>query len=295
MMYRAQELLQSSQPEVMEEDDSKATPAVVTPCQNTMLLLATTEEVTTVEDGGDDEVDFAMLEATNISVQQTTITCDDDILNRAQKITLVGTSEILSRNAEDGDANLSNGYLHFEATEESSVTFASSSGISASNSSTVDNLHLELSQNDLHDDDEEPRSKPHVAETPLDVNRPLPTKYHDIPQFLEVQKDLGRTPTFSEYMAYRLDKISLDLECRYPELDKQFQQIISAFGNTLTYEVFQRAALSVQSQAERMYEGMFMVLRFGRQLFQNFPDSASSYTTRWVNEYIVHQGGWVSL
>lgn len=145
------------------------------------------------------------------------------------------------------------------------------------------------------EDEEEPKSKPPpVADTPLDVDGPLPTKFHDIPEFSEVRDFLGRIPTFAEYVAYRWRKISLGMECRYPELDKYFQQIISTLGGDLTYDLFHQAALRVQSQATRMCEGVFMVLRFGRHLFQSFPENASNFTTQWVNEYIIHQGGWVS-
>ena len=129
------------------------------------------------------------------------------------------------------------------------------------------------------------------------MDGPLPSKFHNLPHFAEVQQCLGRTPTFNEYMAYRLDKISMDLEWRYPDLGIQFQKIISTLGGNLTYELFHRAALNVQSLAKQKSEELFMVLRFGRQLFQTFPESAesaSNYTTQWVNEYVVDQGGWVS-
>ena len=207
-----------------------------------------------------------------------------------------------STNTAEGDDGL---FVQCEtsqmATKQSVVTVAP--GNRPSKTSTH-SLRLELSCNandecqDVHcsdEDDEQPKSKPTVAETPLEIDGPLPSKFHGIPQFLEVQEFLGRIPTFPEYMAYRLDKIGMDLECRYPELDEQIQKVISTLGNTLTYEVFHKAASNIQSQAKQVYEGVFMVLRFGRQLFQNFPENASYYTTQWVNGYIVHQGGWVSL
>ena len=133
-----------------------------------------------------------------------------------------------------------------------------------------------------------------VPESLLDIDEPLPSKFYNIPDFAEVQQHLGRIPTHAEYIGYKMHKISMDLEYQYPDLDIQFQEIISTLGDTLTYELFQKAALNIQSQGKRMYEGLFMVLRFGRQLFQDFPESASKFTNQWVNEYIVHQGGWVS-
>ena len=259
-----------------------------------ITLLAATELITT-EHTDDDEVDCDMM--------SDIIKQNDDVVNRAHDILLTSscTSEVTtSRNTAEGDDDL---FVQCEVTQ-SVVTVAPSNR--PSNIST-DSLHLELSSNandecrDVHcsdkddEDDEQPRSKPVVPETPLEIDGPLPTKFHSIPEFSEVQELLGRIPTFPEYMAYRLDKIGMDLEYRYPDLDKQIQQIISSLGNTLTYEVFHRAALNIQSQAKQMCEGVFMVLRFGRQLFQNFPENASYYTTQWVNEYIVYQGGWVSL
>ena len=259
-------------------------------------MLATTELITT-ERTDDDEVDCVMSEIISSSIEQARIMNDHDVLNRAHNIMLTSTSEM--RNAEEmGDDNL---FVQCEVTTEQSITTVAPSK-RPSNIST-DSLHLELSCDAnceckdaccSDEDDEQPRSKLTVAETPLDIDGPLPSKFHSIPQFSEAQQFLGRIPTFPEYMAYRLDKISMDLECRYPELDKQIQQIIGTLGNTLTYDVFQRAALNIHSQAKQMCEGVFMVLRFGRQLFQNFPENASNFTTLWVNEYIIHQGGWVS-
>ena len=217
-------------------------------------------------------------------------THDNGVLNRAHNVMLTSTSEISRNKVEKGDDNL---FVQCEmTTEQSDVTVAPNNRPSTA---SIDRLHLDVYCSD--EDDEQTRSKPILAETPLDIDGPLPSKFHNIPQFSEAQQFLGRIPTFQEYMAYRLDKISLDLECRYPELDKQFQQIITSLGNsnTLTYEVFQRAALNVHAQAKQVYEGVFMVLRFGRQLFQNFPENASYFTTQWVNDYIIHQGGWVSL
>lgn len=291
MTFHTQEVLRSSKLEMKKEDETTSE------VQNSMLLSMA--ELSTAQHNNDDEVDFAMSETVSTSVEQTED--DNDILNRAQDITLSNASEIIRNTCEledvGGSERLSNGM----STEES-VMVTTSNSMRPSNTS-VDSLHLNLScehngeskdECPTDEDDEEPRSKLPVAETPLDVDGPLPSKFHDIPQFSEVQQFLGRIPTFAEYMAYRLDKISMDLECRYPDLDKHIQQIISTLGNTLTYELFQRAALNVQSQAKQMYEGLFMVLRFGRQLFQNFPENASYFTTQWVNEYIIHQGGWVS-
>lgn len=266
-----------------------------------IMLLAATELITTEHtDDDDDEVDCAMMsDISSSSIEQDD---DNDVLNRAHNIMLTSSEIITSRNTAEGDDDL---FVQCEmsqmTTEQSVVTVAPSNRPS---NTSADSLRLELSRSvndecqDVHcsdEDDEQPRSKPKVAETPLEIDGPLPSKYHSIPQFSEAQEFLGRIPTFPEYMAYRLEKISMDLECRYPELDKQIQQIIGSLGNTLTYEVFQRAALNVHSQARQMYEGVFMVLRLGRQLFQNFPENASYYTTQWVNEYVVHQGGWVSL
>ena len=49
------------------------------------------------------------------------------------------------------------------------------------------------------------------------------------------------------------------------------------------------------SRAEMMYDGLFMVVNFGRYLFQQFPEYASNFTTEWVDAYIIHEGGWVSF
>ena len=273
---------------------------------DSITLLAATELIT-AEYTGDDEVDCVMMsDIFSGNIEQTSVVDDDnDVLNRAHNIMLTSTSEMTScsRNTveKDGDDNL---FVQCEMTTEQSRSVVTVTPSNRPSNTSIDSLRLELSCNandeckDVYysdEDDEQPRSKPTVAETPLDIDGPLPSKFHGIPQFSEARQSLGRIPTFPEYMAYRLDKISLDLECRYPELDKQIQQIISSLGNTLTYEVFQRAALNVHSQAKQVYEGVFMVLRFGRQLFQNFPENASYFTTQWVNEYIIHQGGWVSL
>lgn len=285
--FRTEEFLQFSE----EKEDN--TPVAY---QDVMLPLETTQ--------CEDEVDCAMLEAAN-----TTITTknDNDVLNRAQNITCTSTSAVISKrfSASDLDNELSNSFVHSEMrAQESAITSARS--VRPSNTS-VNSLHLDMLSCDgnyestdasspASEDEDEPKSKPPVAaETPLDIDGPLPSKFHNIPQFTEVHELLGRIPTFAEYMAYRLDKISMDLEWRYPELDKHIQQIISTLGNNLTYELFHQAAMNIHSQAKQMYEGVFMVLRFGRQLFQSFPERASNFTTQWVNEYIIHQGGWVSF
>ena len=285
MALRSEGLSQSS-PSVEEEDD-EATPVVQMSYQDAVLLSATTQH----------EEDCITLEAAS-----TTVT-NNDVLNNAQNITCTSTSVMISKSysASDLDNDLSNDFVHSEIrTEKSTISSARCSDTS------VGGLHLDMLSCDNYDstdaascptseDEDEPRSKPPVAETPLDVDGPLPSKFHNIPQFSEAREFLGRIPTFAEYMAYRVDKISMDLESRYPELEKHIQQIISTLGNTLTYELFHKAAMNVHSQATQVYEGIFMVLRFGKQLFQNFPENASNFTTQWVNEYIIHQGGWVSL
>ena len=304
MTFSSQEVLQSSQSVVKEEEDDKAFPQTTVVHQNAMVV-STTELTATHHSNGDDEVDFVSV---STSVQQTSVIDDDnDILNRAQNsISLSAASELIrnTSNVEDtcDSESLSNSFVHCTmSTEQSTITDTPSNSMQPS--SISNGLHLNLScdhnSEDIgacsqFEDDEEPKHKPVVPDTPLDVDGPLPSKFHNIPQFAEVQQFLGRIPTVAEYMAYRLDKISMDLEYRYPDLDIQFQKIISTLGGDLTYELFQRAALNVQSQAKKMCEGLFMVLRFGRRLFQDFPESASNFTTQWVNEYIVHQGGWVS-
>ena len=304
MTFSSQEVLQSSQSVVKEKEDDKAFPQSAVVHQNAMLLL-TTELTATHHSYGDDEVDFV---AVSTSVQQTSVTDDDnDILNRAQNsISFSAASELIrnTSNVEDtcDSESLSNSFVHCTmSTEQSTITDAPSNSMQPS--SISNGLHLNLScdhnSEDIgacsqFEDDEEPKHKPVVPDTPLDVDGPLPSRFHNIPQFAEVTQCLGRIPTAREYLAYRLEKISMDLEWQYPDLDIQFQEIIYTLGSTLTYELFQRAAFNVQSQAKQMYEGLFMVLRFGRQLFQAFPESASNFTTQWLNEYIVHKGGWVS-
>ena len=286
--FRQKEVLES---EVREKVDNEATAEMQEHNQNTMLQ-SMAEPPTDDGDSGA-EVEFGI-------IKQASVTDDDkDILNGAQKITLSSVTEIMASSETSPS-----GFVHYEVAATESITVATSNGIQPDDTLVNGHgLHLDLScdQNGGEDcpqdegkDDEQPKSKLPVAETPLDFDRPLPTKYHNFPHFAEVQELLGRIPTFPEYMAYRLNTISKDIESRYPELDKHIQQIISAIGSTLTYDLFQKAALKVQSQAKKMCDGMFMVLQFGRQLFHDFPEAASNFTTQWVNEYIVYQGGWVS-
>lgn len=168
--------------------------------------------------------------------------------------------------------------------------------LSTEQGSTSDASNFSNEEEDDDNDDSEVKKKPKhlVAETPVEVDGPLPCRFHNIPQFSEIAKELGHVPSLAEYFTYRLDKITVDLESRYPNLDKCYQQLISGFQGALSYEVFHQAAMRVQSQADMMYDGVFMVLNFGRYLFKQFPDYASNYTTQWVDDYIVHQGGWVS-
>ena len=300
---RRQEALESSKSEVKEKEKADKEGRLEAQEDNQNIMLSMTELSTSTEhdNDGDDEVDSS-------TVEQPSVTDDDkDILNRSQNITLSSVSEILKSTSvvEDARSNetSSSDLIHCELATTESITVATSNGIPGDTTVNGHDLHLDLScdhngdntSEDEGKDDEQPRSKVPVPETPLDVDGPLPSKFHNIPQFAEVHQFLGRIPTFAEYMAYRLDAISKDIECRYPDLDKHIQQIIGALGGTLTYELFHRAALNVQSHARQMYEGMFMVLRFGRQLFNNFPETASNFTTQWVNEYIVFQGGWVSF
>ena len=286
--------------ESLAEDDKDD---ITSPSSQSITFIASTEVMTT----STDEVDCFMPDVVSTSTEQTsTVDLNNDVLIGAHGM-ITSSSEVSSRNTMAGleysSFSLSSGFIQSDlVTEEPVTTAAASSNSVRPSNSSINGLHLELSYgasrecSDASDeDDEQPKSKPMVAETPLDVDGPLPSKFHGIPDFSEVQQFFGRIPTFTEYMTYRLDKISVDLECRYPELDKHFQQVIGTLGNTLTYEVFHRAALNIHSQAKQMCEGVFMVLRFGRQLFENFPDNASSFTTQWVNEYIIHQGGWVSL
>ena len=294
--FRRQEVLES---EVKEKDD-EGTTQMQGHNQNTMLQsmaeLPTTKHDN--NDDGGDEVDCFVEQADVIDDG------DKDILNRSQNIILSSVSEIITLEGSCSSDTSPSDFVHCEMAATKSITVATSNSIQPDNTLVNGHgLHLNLScdqtdgekwPQDKGEDDEQPRSKLPVPETPLDIDGPLPSKFHNIPHFAEVQKGLGRIPTFAEYMAYRLDAIGEDLEFRYPELDKHIQQIIGALGGTLTYELFQRAALNIQSQARQMYEGMFMVLRFGRQLFHNFPEAASNFTTQWVNEYIVYQGGWVS-
>ena len=303
-----QEALESSKSEVKKKEkaDSEGSLKTQEHNQNTVLSMTELSESTEHDnDGGDDDGDH---EVDSSTVEQASVTDDDkDILNRSQNITLSSVSEILKSTSVVEDAcsseTSSSDLVHCELATTESITVATSNDIPGDTTVNGHDLRLDLScdhngdntSEDEGKDDEQPRSKVPVPETPLDVDGPLPSKFHNIPQFAEVHQLLGRIPTFAEYMAYRLDAIGKDIECRYPDLDKHIQQIIGALGGTLTYELFQRAALNVQSHARKMYEGMFMVLRFGRQLFNNFPENASNFTTQWVNEYIVFQGGWVSF
>jgi len=177
-------------------------------------------------------------------------------------------------------SKLSAGSLHLDlSTEQGSTSDASN-----------------FSNEEDYDDDNEVKKKPNhkVAETPVEVDGPLPCRFHNLPQFPEIAKELGHIPSFAEYFSYRLNKITVDLESRYPDLDKCYEQLISGFQGVLTYELFHQAAMKVQSQANMMYDGVFMVLNFGRYLFKQFPEYASNYTTKWVDNYIIHEGGWVS-
>ena len=283
--------------ESLAEDDVISVPS------QSITLLAATEIIT----ASADEVDCFMPDIVSTGTEQTSsVDLNNGVLIGAHSL-ITSASEVSSRNTTGGleysSIILSNGFIQSDsATEEPVATTAAPSNSVRSSKTSVNGLHLELSCGDngvcssdtLDEDDEQPKSKPVVAETPLDVDGPLPSKFHGIPDFSEVQQFFGRIPTFTEYMTYRLDKISKDLEFRYPELDEHFQKIIGTLGNTLTYDVFQKVALNIHSQARQMCEGVFMVISFGRQLFENFPDNASSFTTQWVNEYIINQGGWVS-
>ena len=310
---RRQGALESSKLEVKEKEkaDNEGRLKAQEDNQNTTLSMTGLSTSTEHDNDGnddDDDDDDGGHEVDSSTVEQASVTDDDkDILNRSQNITLSSVSETPMSTSVVEDAcsseTSSSDLIHYELATTESITVATSNGIPGDTTVNGHDLHLDLScdhngdntSEDEGKDDEQPRSKVPVPETPLDVDGPLPSKFHNIPQFAEVHKFLGRIPTFAEYMAYRLDAISKDIEYRYPDLDKHIQQIIGALGGTLTYELFQRAALNVQSHARQMYEGMFMVLRFGRQLFNNFPETASNFTTQWVNEYIVFQGGWVSF
>ena len=97
------------------------------------------------------------------------------------------------------------------STEQSTISDAPSNSMQPSSMSDG-GLHLNLSPQ--FEDDEEPMHKPVIPDTPLDVDGPLPSRFHNIPHFAEIQQLLGRIPTFTEYIAYRLEKISMDLDDR---------------------------------------------------------------------------------
>ena len=208
---------------------------------------------------------------------ESDILVQSDILVMSSDISLTGQSKQCIVTSSTTSRKPSTGSLHLDLSTEQGST-------------------SNFSNEEEDDDDSEVKKKPKhlVTETPVEVDGPLPCRFHNIPQFSEIAKELGRVPSLAEYFTYRLDKITVDLESRYPNLDECYQQLISGFQGALSYEVFHRAAMKVQSQAEMMYDGVFMVLNFGRYLFKQFPDYASNYTTQWVDDYIVHQGGWVS-
>ena len=253
-------------------------------CEISDFCSSKITRMTSITDGADGVTSTSTVEVTNVQENivihpQDNIMMSSDLLPESEAVQSSGTPAADTPTSKT--SKLSTGSFHLDLTYE----HGSASDVSNFSNDEEDN-----------EDDCEVKKKPNhlVADTPVEVDGPLPCRFRNIPFYSEIEKELGHIPTFAEYFSYRLDKITVDLEYRYPDLDKCYQQVISGFRGALTYEVFHQAAMRVQSRAEMMYDGVFIVLNFGKYLFQQFPEYASNYTTQWVDDYIIHQGGWVS-